>query len=880
MAHSAHSPLERLLIAFAAIVIAVAARWGLEPWYQGNVPFITMFAATAFVAWYVGTGAALLTAMVGGAICAIAFLPSGVFDDAGTAGMLILLVYLAVSLLIVLLGEYAHRRGEQAEQALLEMRSLEGQMRLFVDTLPMLVSYIDHDLCYRFNNLAYQRWFGADVSSLRGRRVDDLLGPSAFAAVMPSMHKALAGETVQFETRIDYQTAGERQVSITYAPHRVGSRVMGFLALVDDVTEKRSAEHSRAHLAAIFESASDAVVSKDLEGRVTSWNSGAEQLFGYSAEEMTGTSISRIIPEDLQAEERLILEQIRAGERVEHMETERLHRSGRRIPMSVTISPIRDSSGRIIGASTIARDNTQRHAAMHALQQSEARFQRLADNAPMMIWQVDADNCGIWFNRAWLDFTGSDLTQLVGSGWTQALHRDDRERVIEQRLAHAALREPFETEYRMLRRDGKYQWMYDRGAPMFEGENNRFTGFIGSAVDISDRKQAIAELSRAARRKDEFLATLAHELRNPLAPILTAAQLMQRASTLDPALRSASEIIERQARHMTRLVDDIIDVSRISRRRVVLRRQRLALDGPLAAAIEATRPGIEARAQRLHVSVPPDPLYVDGDPTRLAQIFGNLLGNAVKYTPQGGHIQVSLAAESGQVVARIRDSGKGVEPSQLEEIFEVFAQGDHSLDSVQDGLGLGLHLARQLVELHGGKIEARSEGAQRGSEFIIRLPQAEAPEPTGPAAGMGAGGEHEASAAKGLRLLVADDNADVRRSLAMLLECDGHEVHMAGDGEEAVAVAARVQPDLILLDIGMPKLNGYDAARRIRQLAGGDAIHLVALTGWGNAEDRQRARDAGFDQHWTKPLEYSTLRAAIQRVAADSDGASRSNPGS
>jgi PAS domain S-box-containing protein len=859
----------RYLIAALVVAIAVGVRWLLDPWFQSNVAFITIFAAIAFLAWYSGTGPAVFAALVGGATCAWLFLPARLlFQDDGPASTLVLLVYLVVAFLIVVLGDYARRRGDQAERAARDRRDSEGQLRLIVDTLPMLISFIDRDLRYGFNNQAYQRWFGNSVEDLGGRLVRDVLGDAAFEIVLPMMQRALAGETVQFETTLEYRDAGTRQVGVTYVPHHTESGVRGFFALVDDVTDRHRAEMARAHLAAIFESAGDAVISKDLTGRVLSWNSGAEQLFGYSAEEMIGVPIMRIVPEDLSYEEEEILERMRAGERVERLETERLTKDSRRVPVSVTVSPIRDDSGRVIGASKIARDITQRRSALRALEQSEARFRALADNAPMLIWRADAFNRGVWFNRYWLEFTGRSMEEELAEPWRKSVHPDDVHRVHEIWSASGlASRDAFEIEFRMRRHDGQYRWLLERGAPVFDGPLGEFSGYIASSIDITERKQALEQLAQDGRRKDEFLATLAHELRNPLAPILNAAQLQRLTPSDDPAIRNASAIIERQARHMTRLVDDLLDVSRISSGRIVLRRERLMLEGALKAAVEATSPAVHARGQHLHVQLPTYPVYVDGDLTRLSQVFGNILGNAVKYTPNGGRIEASLAIENDLAVVRVRDNGDGIDIAHIDRIFEMFAQVESSLKRQHDGLGLGLNIARRLVELHGGQIEALSDGVGKGTEFVVRLPRIEVDAvsdeshlSTERAATVGGGGK--------LRLLVADDNPDVRHSFAMMLELDGHEVHVASDGLEAIDVFQRVQPDIVLMDIGMPNLNGYDAARRIRALPGGKNVQMIAVTGWGQESDRDNAFDAGFDQHWTKPIEYTVLQSAMARAVA------------
>jgi PAS domain S-box-containing protein len=857
------SPVTSILLRYAyaltVTALALGLRWAFDPWLGSQVPFITLFAAIALVAWKVGPGPAAVAALVGLVPTDLYFMPRRfVFPGGGAGAVLLHAIYFVSAALIILLGAVARRRGEQAERAARGLLASQSQLQLIVDSLPMLVSYIDARLRYRFNNRAYAEWFGHSPAALRGRQVREVIGDAAFDAVSPAMQRALAGETVQFETEVDYAAAGRRDVSVRYIPDHGPNGIEGFFALIEDVAERKRADLERAHLAAIFESADDAVVSKTLDGLVTSWNEGAVRLFGHDAGDMVGQSIERIIPDDLKQEEQEILARLRRGERIKHFETERLTRDGRRVPISLTISPIRDRVGKVIGASKIARDISERKQAEAALRKSEARFRTLADSAPILVWRADEANRGIWFNRSWLDFTGGDLEQHLGLGWIDAVHPEDREQAARICQDHFERRAPFEIEFRLRRHDGDYRWVLDRGVPMFDAPGGQFSGYIGSCLDISERHQAEQQRVEADRRKDEFLATLAHELRNPLAPILSAAQFMQRKSGADASQQSAAEIIERQARHMSRLVDDLLDLSRISRGRIVLRHERVPLELALSAAIEAARPYVDASGQQLRVSLPTHPVYVVFDSTRLAQIFGNLLSNAVKYTPRGGQIDLEVQVAGDEVVARIRDTGIGIKPELLERIFEMFTQADASLERRQGGLGIGLTLARQLVEMHGGRIAARSAGEGRGSEFELRIPLA----PRLVEGGDGARADAQADAAGAqprLRILVADDQADVGRSLKMVLELEGHEVHVVRDGLTAVDAVQRLRPDVALLDIGMPNLNGYDAARRIRAMSGGATLRLIALTGWGQEEDRRSALEAGFDEHCTKPIEMPAL---------------------
>jgi CheY-like chemotaxis protein len=380
-------------------------------------------------------------------------------------------------------------------------------------------------------------------------------------------------------------------------------------------------------------------------------------------------------------------------------------------------------------------------------------------------------------------------------------------------------------------------------------------GCVSVCVDMTERKRVEDVLREADRRKDEFLATLSHELRNPLAPIRNALELMRRAGH-DPVLHErALAIMERQVRQLVRLTDDLLDVSRITRNRIELRRERVDLRTAIRSAVETIEPLSDAAGHIVSIDLPEEPLWVYADFTRLAQAVGNLLNNAVKYTDRAGHISVSAAGQGGEAVVTLTDTGIGIDPEFLPSIFEMFVQIEPMASRARSGLGIGLALAKRLVELHEGRIEALSGGRDSGTTFIIRLP-------------MAAGAADEASkaaplrAVAGCRVLVAEDIPDAAEMMRLMIECMGHDVLIAADGVQAVAMATEFQPQIALLDVGMPRMDGYEAARRIRAALGRNVV-LVALTGWGQEQDQQRAYAAGFDYHVTKPAEPDVIESLI-----------------
>jgi signal transduction histidine kinase len=376
------------------------------------------------------------------------------------------------------------------------------------------------------------------------------------------------------------------------------------------------------------------------------------------------------------------------------------------------------------------------------------------------------------------------------------------------------------------------------------------------AADLLERRQSEDALRDADRRKDEFLATLAHELRNPLAPVRSAVDLMEDRLPPDADLVWARDVIDRQVSLMSRLLDDLLDVGRIAQDRLELRKERLDLRAVIQTSTEISRPLIAGFKHELRVMLPDKPVYVDADPARLSQVFGNLLNNACRYTPPAGHISVTVEQADGQAVVRVRDSGIGIRPAELLNIFEMFFQADQSAERTQSGLGIGLHLARRLVEMHGGMIEAQSRGQGEGSEFIVRLPLAAG---EAPAAAVAPRDSRDQRPARPRRILVVDDNVDAAMSLMMLLNLDGHEVHVAHDGASALELAEREQPDVMLLDIGLPRLNGYDVCRRIREQTWGQRMMIIAVTGWGQDLDRRKSEEAGFNYHLVKPVEHAAL---------------------
>jgi PAS domain S-box-containing protein len=447
--------------------------------------------------------------------------------------------------------------------------------------------------------------------------------------------------------------------------------------------------------------------------------------------------------------------------------------------------------------------------------------------------------------------------------WESAVVPEDLPAVRREWWRAVEAHDLFRSEHRLRRRDGSALWARSAGRFFYDDSGQKAVRFVGVFVDVTDEKRAIEQLQEADRRKDEFLAVLAHELRNPLAPMRNGIAILRAKGLPNPELKWARDVIERQIDQMTHLIDDLLDMSRIRSGKIQLQRERVELDRVVHGAIEASRPLIDQYDHQLTVALPEEPIPLEGDVVRLAQVFCNLLNNAARYTPRGGRISISARREPAGVVVSVSDNGLGIPADMLPKVFDMFTQVDRSLERKRGGLGIGLTLVKKLVELHGGTIEARSEGAGKGCEFLVRLPVPEVvaeripsprpPEPAVPAVGS-------------RRVLVVDDNRDSAESLAMLLQTFGHEVRTAFDGQEGVRTARTFRPDLVLMDIGLPGLNGYDAARAIRSEPWGRRVRLVALTGWGSDEDRRRSHEAGFDHHLVKPVDFDDVLEVLADV--------------
>jgi two-component system CheB/CheR fusion protein len=531
---------------------------------------------------------------------------------------------------------------------------------------------------------------------------------------------------------------------------------------------------------------------------------------------------------------------------------------------SLRVRPYRTLENKIEGAVLMLVDIDEPKRAELAVRESEARFALLANSAPVLIWMTDLVGCR-FVNRAFEEFVGAVEADIRSSDPARWVHPDDREAYRSRFSEAMKARAPFEARLRFRRADGEYRWMKAMGNPRYLS-SGELLGYVGCTVDVTDMQESEAALIELDRGKNEFLAMLAHELRNPLSGMRNASHLLEQSGEAS-VLSRARDIIDRQTRYMVRMVDDLLDISRIAHGKVHVEPQPLDLRTTVREAVESTAGDREARRQELSLTLPEEAAWVKADPMRLDQVVRNLLDNAAKFTREGGRIWVDVerpAAPGESVVLRVRDNGMGIDHALLPRIFELFAQGDRRSERSRSGIGLGLALTRRLVELQGGSIEAFSAGNALGSEFVVRLPGLAPEEIPGesrasPALPPQAGSEAVR------RILVVDDNRDSAESLALMLELGSHEVRVVLDGGSAEAAAREFRPEVVLLDIGLPDLDGYDVARRLRALPGGREMLIVAVTGYGREEDAASSRAAGIDLHVTKPIEPAALSAIIAR---------------
>ena len=610
----------------------------------------------------------------------------------------------------------------------------------------------------------------------------------------------------------------------------------------------------RAVLEAALESIDAGVHSWDPKTGVAQWDARLRRLFGFSPDEpATHTALlGRIPPADRARVERAVADATSPNGPRRYIVEFRIARGGETRWISSAGFAVFEGD-RLVRVVGTVRDVTERRSVEAALRESEQRFATLAEGSPVLLW-VNGPEGSEFVNRAYREFVGVDSDEEIsGDDWLRFVHADDRADYANAYHRAAAVQVPFTAEFRFRRWDAEYRWMRSEATPRF-GDDGELVGYVGATVDITERRKAEDALRVADRQKDEFLAMLAHELRNPLAPIRNASEVLALRYAGDPKAAVPIAMLRRQSDHLARLLDDLLDVTRIAQGRIVLKQAPLEIGTVVAQAIETVGPLAQAKSQLLLLERDDARLYVSGDRTRLVQSLTNVLQNSVKFTQEGGGIVVAVHDAGPDVEVTVRDDGVGIAPELVPRVFELFVQSERTPDRSQGGLGIGLSVVKRLVEMHGGAVAVASEGLGRGTTVTIRLPRIEPP-------AIVARPAQAASTAR--RVLVVDDSTDAADSLAMLLELEGHEVSTAYTAAAALEKAERLQPEIAFIDIGLPQMDGYEVARRLRASERCRAIRLVALTGYGQPNDRDEARRAGFDHHLLKPADLETVDAIL-----------------
>ena len=693
--------------------------------------------------------------------------------------------------------------------------------------------------------------------------------PDDLDAVQANIAESLAArKPYQYQFRLRLRDGGIRHI---HARGKIDVDASGQPAwmpgVVIDITQQKLAEEARQRTEFQFKTITDSnvigVMQYRYDGSIVKANDAFLRMLGYSREdfERDGLSWRDLTPPEWEEVDRKSVDVLQSTGSVEAFEKEYLKKDGSRLP--VYVGAANYQGNREEGIAYIL-DTSEIRKAQSALKESEVQFRTLAENIPQLAWMADSDGAIFWYNNRWFEYTGTTLEDMRGWGWEKVHHPDFveavkakyRSQIVEQHV-------PWEDLFPLRSADGEYRWFLSRAVPIRD-QQGRIVRWFGTNTDITIQREAEEALEAANRRKDEFLAMLAHELRNPLAPISTAANLLAVASPDKNTIRKYSEIISRQVRHMTDLVDDLLDVSRVTRGLVSIEKSELGVKDVIHGAIEQSAPLIDSRHHALTVRLAQDDAVVLGDRTRLIQVLANLLNNAAKYTPLGGHILLCMEVKPPCVCISVADDGIGMDAQLLPHVFDLFTQAERTPDRSQGGLGLGLALVRSIMTLHGGNVTARSEGPGKGSTFTLSLPL------LGKEA---KGGDGFAAAAAEddpgpLRILVVDDNVDAAESLAALLQAQGHAVTIRENARSAIDKAGILRPDAMILDIGLPDMDGYELSRRLHAMPETRDALYIALTGYGQAHDRVLAKAAGFQHYFVKPVDMSALRRALTEAAS------------
>jgi PAS domain S-box-containing protein len=859
-------------------------------------------------AWAGGFGPSLLATVLGALASDFFFMASrGSFGTESAADVLGLALFLIFGLFIAALSQSMRHNQQKAEVV---AAALSESRELFLTTLKSIgdaVISTDENGLITFINPVAEALTGWDRKEAMGKPIAEIFNiineHTREQVESPVAMVLREGNIVGLANNTILLSRDGREIPIDDSGAPIiseGGRLIGVVLVFRDISERKRAEGALAFAARIVESSDDAIFAKTLEGQILSWNAGAERMYGYTPEETIGKPVSMLAPPERHDEIPSILNRLKHGEPVEHLETIRVRKDGTRINVSLTISPIRDRDGQITGASTIARDISERRRAeqerarlLAEVESQRERVNNVVANVPGVVWeawgQPDEASQRINFVSDYVEkMLGYSVDEwLAGPNfWLTIVHPEDRER---------AAREAYEifeggkggvSRFRWIRKDGEVISVEAHSVVTLD-DAGRPLGMRGVTMDITERvraererddlllreQAARAEAESANRAKDEFLATVSHELRTPLNAILGWAHML-RSGKFEPEMEArAMETIERNAKAQAQLIEDILDVSRIVTGKLRLDVHPVDLAPVIEQAIEAVRPAAEAKSIRLQPVLDPRAGPISGDPNRIQQVVWNLLSNAVKFTPRDGRVQVRLERVNSHVEIIVSDTGQGISAEFLPHAFDRFRQADGTSTRRHGGLGLGLAIVRHLVEMHGGTVQAESPGEGLGATFTVKLPiiavrqDMRASRRAHPV--VGGTSLPESPSLTGLRIMIVDDEPDTREMLKILIERLGAKVWPCSSASEAFDVFRTWQPDVLVSDIEMPSEDGYELIHKLRQWESkrGRKTPAVALTAYASVEDRVRVLEAGYQIHVAKPVEPTELAVVIAALA-------------
>jgi PAS domain S-box-containing protein len=853
-------------------------------------PSILLIVPVAVSAWYGGLRSGLLATLLGGLGYAYFFLePRNSLLVSAPADRDRLALYLGIGWLVSWLIETTQTAGRRAEaharaveRLIRDLDTERARLKVVIENIPAGLVMADAPsgrivmVNPRFEQMAGHPMISSPGNTMRGIWVAYHPNGQPFQNHEYPMEKSLSGEIVQnFEALYERGDGSWKGwVRVSTAPIRdAGDNIIGVVGIASDIDEEKQAQEvfrqSQERLKVAQRAAHIGTFEWNIQTNVNIWSEEIEAIYGLPPGSFGGSYeawAALVYPEDLPRAEQDLQRALVDGDYISEWRV--IWPDGSVHWIQGRGKVYYDEAGQPLRLFGINKDNTERERIDEKLRASERRLEIALAAVQMGTWHQDwgakdldcSAACKANFGRSPdATFTYNDLFESI--------HPDDLSRVHAS-VQHAVQNhEELVEEFRVIWPDGSSHWISILGRITY-GSDGQPLYSDGVTIDVTERKileeslrLKTESLQEADRRKDEFLATLAHELRNPLAPICNAIQILAKRGDDPVVLAQSREMLKRQVQQIVRLIDDLLEVSRIGRGKITLQKAQVDLTQVVATAVETTHSLIEACRHKLKISLPESPLFIVADAARLAQVLSNLLDNAAKYTDDGGLIDLTAERVNGELVLRVRDNGIGIAPEKLPEVFDMFEQVESGKDRSRGGLGIGLTLARRLVEMHGGKIEAHSAGLGKGSEFVVRIPWLAEPlaEPARKLAG-----NFPAQAAKGSRrILVVDDNMDSAQSMAVLLRLDGHEVQIAHNGLTALEEARAFQPDVMFLDLNMPEMDGYEVARRLRLEPELVSMTLVAMTGYGQEEDRRRTQEAGFRHHFVKPVDPGMLQELL-----------------